>query len=124
MHFLLGLFAFISFTYFLILVIFFPDGDCIKSGAVAGGLSGDFSGLYSKAHNGGDEITTSNISLSRLEKFVSSTLFLLDENNKLKKPFFFGLLTVLKSIIFGLIVSSDTNLLFVLRTPDGELNAS
>jgi hypothetical protein len=69
-------------------------------------------------------MASSNPSLSRLEKFVSGTFFLLDENNKVNKLFFFGFSTVLKFILFGLMVSSSINLLFELRIPDGELNTS
>ncbi len=115
-------FAFISFTNFLILDFLFPYGDCIKSGAVAGGFSGDFSGFDSQVNKGGgDKIASSNPSLS---VFVSGTFFLLDENNKFNKPLFFGFSTVLKFMLFDLMVSSDINVLFELRMPDGELNTS
>ncbi len=82
-----------------------------------------FFGLYSKVNRGGgDKIASSNPSLSRLEKFISGTFFLLDENHKVNKLFFFGFSTILKFILFGLMVSSSINQLFELRKPYGELN--
>jgi hypothetical protein len=96
--FLLGLFACISSLNFLIPEICFSVGDCIKSGAVAGG----FSGLYSKVNKGGGyKMASSN---PYLFIFVSGTFFLSDENNKVNKLFFFCFSNVLKFILFGLMV--------------------